>query len=168
MNRFKTGWYLIYTKPRQEKKVHSRLSELNVSSFLPTRRSLRNWHDRRKFIEEPLFPSYVFIHLNSMQSYYDGLDADGALYYVKIGKEMALVGDTVVDNIKLCTAQEREIEVTNNVYPRGRKLVIGHGALTGLTCEVIQDNNKEKLLVRVDLLQRSILLTISKEYLIPA
>jgi transcription antitermination factor NusG len=168
MNKFHSGWYLIYTKPRQEKKVHARLSELKVTSFLPTKKILRTWHDRKKFVDEPLFPSYVFIYLNNMQSYYDGIDADGALYYVKTGKEMALVSDTVVNNIKLCTDQAKEIEVTDNIFQPGRKLVVSQGALTGLTCEMIKYNSKEKLLVRVDLLQRGILLTISEEYLMPA
>jgi transcription antitermination factor NusG len=168
MSKFNAGWYLIYTKPRQEKKVYTRLSELKVTSFLPTKRTLRTWHDRRKFVEEPLFPSYVFVYLNNMQSYYHGIDADGALHYVKTGKKMALVSDAVVNNIKLCTDRAEEIEVTDNTFVPGRKLVISHGALTGLACEVVQCNNKEKLLVRVDLLQRSILLTISEDYLIPA
>jgi len=50
------------------------------------------WHDRRKYVDEPLFPSYVFICLDSMQAYYEGLDAEGVPCYVKIGKEMARAG----------------------------------------------------------------------------
>jgi len=165
MNSFRAGWYLIYTKPRHEKKVHARLSEIKINSFLPTRKALRSWHDRKKYVDEPLFPSYVFIYLDSMQNYYGGLDTDGFLYYVKSGKEIARINEAVVNNIRLAANQASEIEVSDDRFQPGRKLVINNGALTGLSCEVVQYNSKHKLLVRVDLLQRNILLTVPEDSL---
>jgi transcriptional antiterminator RfaH len=53
------GWYLLYTKPRHEKKVSAALTEASVNSYLPTAKKLRTWCDRKKYIDEPLFPSYV-------------------------------------------------------------------------------------------------------------
>jgi transcriptional antiterminator RfaH len=165
MNTFLAGWYLIYTKPRHEKKVYTRLTEMNISSFLPLTKKLRTWHDRKKYVDEPLFPSYVFIYLNDLQNYYEGIDAEGSLYYVKIGKEIARVNETVIENIKLVTEHVRDFEVSNDRFQSGQKLVIRQGALTGLSCEVVQLNYKKKLLVRVDLLQRNILLTLPAEHL---
>jgi len=165
MNNFLAGWYLIYTKPRHEKKILTRLAEINVNSFLPTKKSLRAWHDRKKYIDEPLFPSYLFVYLNDMQNYYEGIDTEGALYYVKTGKEIARVNESVINNIKLVTGQTRNLEVSENHFRPGRKLVISKGALTGLSCEVVQIDRQQKLLVRVDLLQRNILLTLPAEQL---
>jgi transcriptional antiterminator RfaH len=165
MNVFHTGWYLIYTKPRQEKKVHGQLTEMNINSLLPTRKSLRTWHDRKKYIEEPLFPSYVFIYLNDRQKYYEGMETEGALYYVRSGKEITRVRESVIDNIMLLTGAAMDLEVSNSHFQPGRRLVISQGALTGLSCEVVQYNNMQKILVRVDLLQRNLLLTVPEEYL---
>jgi transcription antitermination factor NusG len=165
MRVFNAGWYLIYTKPRHEKKVHAHLTEKNIDAFLPTTKKLKVWHDRKKYVDEPLFPSYVFIYLNSMQHYYEGIDAAGSLYYVKKGKEIARVSDTVFNNMRLATNQAKEIEVSDIRFQPGRRLVIGKGALAGLSCEVVQCNGKNKLLVRVDLLQRNILITLSEDYL---
>jgi len=103
-----------------------------------------------------------------MQNYYDGVDAEGYLYFVRIGKALARVSETVVNNIKLATEHAKDIEVSDIRFRPGRKLVIAQGALTGLSCEVIQSDNRQKLLVRVDLLQRNIVLTLPEEYLIPA
>lgn len=144
--------------------MHTRLAEKNITSFLPTRKVLRNWHDRKKFIDEPLFPSYIFIYLDNMQNYYYGMDAEGALYYVRTGKEIALVNEKVVNNIKLATSQAKDIEVSDTFIQPGRQLVISKGILTGLTCEVVRVNSKKKLLVRVDLLKRNILLSLSEEH----
>jgi transcriptional antiterminator RfaH len=165
MSIFNSGWYLIYTKPRHEKKVHTRLAEKSLTTFLPTRKVLKNWHDRKKYIDEPLFPSYIFIYLNDMKSYYEGINTDGSLYYVKAGKEIARVNETVVNNIKLASAQSKDIEISDRSFQPGQQLVINKGILTGLSCEVVRVDNKKKFLVRVELLQRNLLLSLSEEYL---
>jgi transcription antitermination factor NusG len=165
MKTFQAGWYLIYTKPRHEKKVHARLSEIDIKSFLPTRKILRSWHDRKKYVDEPLFPSYVFIYLDNIQNYYGGIDAEGFLYYVRSGKEIARVNESVVNNIKLATGHMIDIEVSDTRFQPGRRLVIADGVLTGLSCEVVEYKSKHKLLVRVDLLQRNIILTVPEDYL---
>jgi transcriptional antiterminator RfaH len=166
MSKFNHGWYLIYTKPRHEKKVHTCLMEKSVTTFLPTRKVLRNWHDRKTYIDEPLFPSYLFIYLNDLQNYYEGMNTEGSLYYVKTGKEIARINDTVVNNIKLATTQLNDIEVSDRNFQPGQQLVINKGILTGLSCEVVRVDSKKKLLVRVELLQRNLLLSLPEEYLV--
>ena len=166
MSHFKEGWYVIYTKPRHEKKVHTRLAQMNINTFLPLRKKLRNDLDRRRLVDEPLFPSYVFIYLNDMQSYYHGIDTDGSLYYIRNGKEIARVGEAVINNIKLAVNHAGEFEVSEKRFLPGTRLVISKGALTGLACEVVQSDSKNKLLVRVDLLQRNILLSLPEEHLL--
>jgi transcriptional antiterminator RfaH len=165
VNKFNSGWYLIYTMPRHEKKVHTRLTEMSIDTFLPTRKVLRAWHDRKKYIDEPLFPSYVFVYLNDLQNYYDGLNPEGSLYYVKAGKEIVRVNENVVNNIKLVATWSKDIEVSEQRFQPGQKLVINKGVLTGLSCEVVRVNSGKKLLVRVELLQRNLLLTLSAEQL---
>jgi transcriptional antiterminator RfaH len=155
-----------YTKPRHEKKVHTHLEEMNINSFLPLTKKLRTWNDRRKYIDEPLFPSYVFIYLNDMQNYYSGVDAEGSLYYVKTGKQMARVSESVVNNIKLLTGHAQNIEVSDTRFQPGQQLVISQGPLAGLSCEVVQFESKKKLLVRVELLKRNLLLTVPEENLL--
>ncbi len=100
-----------------------------------------------------------------MKSYYAGMDAPGALYYIRSGKEIARVRESVINNIKLVAIQAKDFEVSDQQFLPGRKLVISKGALTGLSCEVVKVNNKQKLLVRVELLQRIMLLTLPPENL---
>lgn len=165
MNKNQIGWYLIYTKPRHEKKVFNYLAKNNIVSFLPTQKVLSTWHDRKKIIDQPLFPSYIFVYLKDMHSYYAAMNAEGALYYVRTGKEISRVSQSTIDNIKLITNTVRDIEISEEHFVEGQRLVIKHGALTGLSCEIIQVERNQKLLVRVDLLQRNILLSLPSEYL---
>jgi transcriptional antiterminator RfaH len=164
MNKIVPGWHIIYTRPRHEKKVNARLVEQQIKTFLPTRKVLRTWNDRKKYVEEPLFPSYLFIFLEGVNNYYTGMDTEGSLCYVRSGKEIARVKDSVVENIRLMTDQATNIESTGMHFEPGQQLVIREGSLTGLACEVVQFNNKQKLLVRINLLQRNLLATLPPEY----
>lgn len=58
-------WYALYTESRQEKKVAARLAQLGVEVYCPLIVQERQWSDRKKKVEVPLLPSYVFVHLES-------------------------------------------------------------------------------------------------------
>src|SRR6201993_5125794 len=56
-------WYAAYTIPRHEKCVAQQMRERELECFLPLYKSIHRWKDRRKLVELPLFPGYVFVHL---------------------------------------------------------------------------------------------------------
>jgi len=56
-----THWYAVYTKPRWEKKVAEVLTRNSIENYCPLNKVLRQWHDRKKVVQEPLFTSYVFV-----------------------------------------------------------------------------------------------------------
>jgi hypothetical protein len=101
-----------------------------------------------------------------MHDYYGGMDAGGALYYVRNGKDIARVKESIIDDIKLVAGQGTDVEVSSSPFEPSQKLVISEGALTGLFCEVVEFKNKTKLLVRVELLQRSLLVSLPTEHLV--
>ena len=57
------AWYVLYTKPRNEKKVAERLTGAGYKVYCPLHKVRRPWSDRIKTVEEPLFRSYVFIQI---------------------------------------------------------------------------------------------------------
>lgn len=60
-------WYAVYTRPRWEKKVHQLLQNKDIESYCPLNKVCRQWSDRKKMVMEPLFYSYVFIHVNDSE-----------------------------------------------------------------------------------------------------
>jgi len=60
-------WYALYTNPRQEKKVATRLQQLGIEVYCPIIIQVRQWSDRKKKVEVPLLPSYVFVKLESKE-----------------------------------------------------------------------------------------------------
>ena len=57
-------WLVIYTKPRQEKKLAERLQQAGYTVYCPTQRMKKRWSDRWKWVEQPLFTSHIFIQIN--------------------------------------------------------------------------------------------------------
>jgi transcriptional antiterminator NusG len=62
-----TKWYAVYTKSRWEKKVVEQLNKIDIENYCPLNRVVRQWSDRKKTIEEPLFTSYVFVKISNQQ-----------------------------------------------------------------------------------------------------
>ena len=57
-------WYVLHTKPRNEKKVTRLLEQKGVRVYCPLRESIRQWSDRKKKVAEPVFKSYVFVYMD--------------------------------------------------------------------------------------------------------
>ncbi|MCX6184918.1 MAG: UpxY family transcription antiterminator [Flavobacterium sp.] len=56
-------WFVLYTQPRNEKKVTERLEKLGITAYCPMTIQVRQWSDRKKKVEVPLLNSYVFVQL---------------------------------------------------------------------------------------------------------
>ena len=74
-------WYAIYTRPRAEKQVCQRLVEQGIEAYLPIRKTMRQWSDRKKMVEVPLFTSYVFVHIDR-RFYDDVVRTHGVVKYI--------------------------------------------------------------------------------------
>jgi transcriptional antiterminator RfaH len=168
MSNFVAGWYLIYTKPKHERKVAAGLAGLGLNFFMPLTRNLRTWHDRKKYLEMPLFPSYVFVYLKNGLEYKSSVDMDGVLYFVRSGKEVVRVPDKIIADLQTVISGGGEMEVTYEHYQTGRQLYISQGPLSGLSCEVVEYRGKKGIIVRVNLLQRNVILALPPEYLLTA
>jgi transcription antitermination factor NusG len=62
-----TKWYAVYTRSRWEKKVVEQLNKIDIENYCPLNRVVRQWSDRKKTVEEPLFTSYVFVKITERQ-----------------------------------------------------------------------------------------------------
>lgn len=95
-----TQWYAIYTKPRWEKKVHAMLERSRINSWCPVQKVMKQWSDRKKMVEEVLFRSYVFVHIDFKKERLDVLTVDGVLNFVHYLGKPAIIKDEEIDNIK--------------------------------------------------------------------
>ncbi|MDP2542672.1 UpxY family transcription antiterminator [Tenacibaculum discolor] len=162
MMKFDCGWYVLYVKSCWEKKVHESLKEISLESFLPQAKTIRQWSDRKKVIMKPLFPSYVFVYINSSLGFHKALSVNGAFSYIRFGKEYARVQEKEINQIKFLIGNEniKEVEITTKRPKVGEIKKITYGPLEGLDCEIIKVSNVNKIIVRIDSLQQNIMATV--------
>lgn len=168
MSAFTPGWYLLYTMPRREKKVANRLAETDIHFYLATLLSTREINGRKRKVELPLFPSYLFVYLNNVKEYFESLGVDGVLRFVRFGKQIAMVNEDVIENVRILAEKGNSLEVSGDYFEPSQVVVIQDGPLSGLTCEVVRHMDKEKILVRVKILNRCILMSMQAYNLQPA
>lgn len=163
-NYFTPGWRVVYTRPQHEKRVKADLAEMNIRTFLPCVKTLRTWKDRNKYISLPAFPSYIFVYLESHLDYYAAMDIQSVLYFLRSGKEVARLKDDVIEKITMFLGISEDIEVLEARFPPGQELLILEGAFSGQRCEFVEYNGSLKAIVRVDIMQRCMLVTLPKDH----
>lgn len=156
-------WHAIYTKSRSEKKLYEELLESNIECYLPLKKELRVWSDRKKWVETPLFSSYVFVKV-SEREYYQALQSPWAVRYVSFEGKAVVIPESQIETLKLFLSdQERNVEVTNRNFKKGDRLKIIEGPLKGVQGEVIQIRGQHRLVLRFESLGFNVHAEISAE-----
>lgn len=159
-------WMAIYTRARAEKKVSQRLSDLGYENYLPLQRKLHKWSDRNKWIESPLFSSYVFVKTVSSQCSQIIDKVEGACYMVKFLDKIAVIPEEEIQSIKQMLQSEEEIFVRNiSMMHKGVKVRVISGPFKGM-CGYLVNNCKEgNFEVKITAISLSVIATIDKEML---
>lgn len=156
-------WFAAYTKPRNEKKVYTRLVEAGIETFLPLQKRLKQWSDRKKMVEEPLFNSYIFVRITQRQ-YYDVLNTAGVVRYVTFGGKVAVIPERQIEQVKQLLVQDIEIETVAEEFEAGTKVEVKFGGLKGIVGEIVEHSGKRKVLLKIDHISHSLLVTLPVEY----
>ncbi|MDD7886347.1 transcription termination/antitermination protein NusG [Flavivirga sp. 57AJ16] len=162
--KFRIGWYVIHTKSNYEKKVYNTLKN-NFDVFLPMNKMVKQWSDRKKSVEKPLFKSYLFIHLKSPKDQLFALKTTGVYGYISIEGKPALVTDVEINSIKLFVGEFSNIQLAPFEICIGEKRRINFGPFSGYDCFVIGHKGKEKVIVRIDSLKSCISAELNKSHL---
>ena len=141
-------WYAIYTRSRSEKKLHEELVEKGVECYLPLKRELRVWSDRKKWVESPMFTSYVFVRV-SEREYYDAISSIWAARYVCFSGKAVPIPESQIEALKLFLADnKRNVELTSESMKKGDQLEVTIGPLKGVRGELIQLRGKHRIVLR--------------------
>lgn len=154
------AWFALYTRSRNEKKVHNQLVAQGIESFLPLQKTLKQWSDRKKWVEEPMIRSYVFVKI-SEREYFDVLNTPGAVRFVFFEGKAAVIPDWQIDAIRHILETGEEFEITDQLLEKGDKVLITRGPFHDIPGELVDFKGKRKVVIRIDHIGHSLLLTIS-------
>ncbi|RMI20796.1 MAG: UpxY family transcription antiterminator [Calditrichaeota bacterium] len=154
------AWYAIYTRPRHEKKVYDQLVEKRVEAFLPLVRQLRQWKDRRKWVEMPLFNSYVFINIDLKDRFY-ALQTRGVVRLVSFGGVPARIPDWQIDQLKQVISSG--VSLTPEVYLKEGDLVeIVAGPLAGVRGHFRESRGESRVAILIDGIHQSVSFVVER------
>ena len=146
-------WYLVFTKPRQEEVAHTNLGRQGYEVYLPRLRLWRKRRGKRSRVIEPLFPRYLFIHLDSAIDNWAPIRSTlGVTSLVRFGIEPARVPDDLVAHLK---SQEGGGGLHEWAEP---KLAVGHharvveGPLKGYEGILLAKSGRERVTLLLDIL----------------
>lgn len=156
-------WYAVYIKSRAEKKAQTELQQKEIESFLPLHRRLRQWSDRKKWVEMPLIPGYLFVRV-SRKEYDPVLQSNFVVSYVRFEGTAAIIPDHQIEYLQLMLKQDNlNIEITRETFEPGQMIEVVAGPLIGLQAKLVRIKGKEKAAVELEQLGYSALIEISME-----
>lgn len=141
-------WYVLVTKPKAEKKASIGLSKIDIENYLPLQKQLRNWHDRKKWIEVPLFTSYLFVNIEEKHRNSVFL-VNGIVKYVSIGGEVSILRKEELERVKRLCSYIGEVEIETSNIKVGERVEIICGHFSGMQGDLISIKGKDKFRISI-------------------
>lgn len=153
-------WYAIRTKSRHEKIVSKQLEKDGLEFYLPMIQQPRQWSDRNKLIDLPLFPGYVFVRLPHFPSKkVQILRKAGVIGFVGNARGAAPIPDHELNGVRLLVANR--IPYASHPYLKvGQRIRVSDGALRGVEGILVRVGSKNGLVVSIDLIERSLVIEL--------
>jgi transcriptional antiterminator RfaH len=159
-------WYPICTRSRAEKKVFLALEKKQIAAYLPLRKEVKQWSDRKKTIDVPLFNAYLFVFISSKE-YTEVLMVNGVTRFIYFCGKIASIPAKQIDDLKLLLALDSDLELIEHAIKPGQKVLIKAGPFMGVIAELVLIANKKNIILRLDNLGYSIQIKTSMAYIEP-
>ena len=156
-------WYALYVRSRSEKKVLMQLEEQGIEAFLPLITRLKQWSDRKKKVEDPLFKSYVFVHSNDKE-HNPILNVYGVVKFVTFEHKAVVVPDNQIVAIKRYIDEfvEEENELKNADLKEGQLVRIIAGPMKDLIGRLSSVKDKKRITVYIEAVGQYISVSIPR------
>lgn len=155
-------WYAVYTRNRHEKIVNSQLNKMGIETFLPLREHVSQWKDRKKRIQSPLFPGYLFTYINLKEDFIKLVSSRGLVRILGTNGKPEVIPEEEIDSLRT---------VVNGIYKydpypylrEGTKVVVTREPLEGTVGSIVERFGKHKLRVSIELIKRSVYVDIEAD-----
>ncbi len=149
------AWYAVHTRSRHEKVVAEELCKREIECFLPLAERFSKWKDRRKLVQFPLFPGYLFVLVSMRQRRLDIIKVPSVVRIVGFGNNPEPISKSQIQAVKELVFHKMECDP----YPylvEGTRLRIIRGPLRGLEGTLVEKKKRFTFVLSVDLIQQSV------------
>ncbi|MFD0941955.1 UpxY family transcription antiterminator [Pedobacter boryungensis] len=159
-------WYPLYTRSRAEKTTQEALAKKNIISYLPLKKAIKQWSDRKKIVEEPLLKSYLFVYI-SAKEYTEVLMTYGVSRFIYFSGKIASIPDKQISDLKLLLANATDLELIEYDISLGEKVLIKAGPFKGIIAELVSLKSKKSIVLRLQNIGYSIQINTSMAFIEP-
>ena len=150
-------WYLIQTKPRQERRAEENLQRQHFECYQPKKPSVAN-----ERTDEALFPGYLFIRLDrELDNWYPIRSTRGVARVVAFGSEPTPVRDELIEQLRqrLATPPQKPR------FEPGERVQLHGGSFNELEAIFVSDDGEKRSVILLNLLQREQRVRVPTRYL---
>jgi len=151
-------WFAVYTRSRHERRVAARLADNGVVYFLPLFSTIRRWKDRKKCVELPLFPGYLFVRI-ALHERLRVLQVPGVVRLVGFNGQPVPLPESEIESLRTGLASHLRAE-PHPYLTVGRRIRVKNGPLKGVEGILIRKKNRYRVVISVDLIMRSAVVEI--------
>ncbi len=141
-------WYALYTKSRAEKKVAEELNKLGVTNYLPLKRELKQWSDRKKWVEVPAISSYIFIKITP-DLYRRVFEVNGVVAYVSHNGKALTIPEHEIFAMKRTIENKIAFDIEARNIKKGEEITVTSGPLKGIKGIVNTVQGTKKLYLNI-------------------
>ena len=134
-------WMVVYTRPKNEKKVAERLEQLELEIYCPLQTTVRQWSDRKKKVKIPVIPSYVFLKIAEADRKIVLEDPGVVRFIFWLGKP-AIIPDREIELLRQFLENLTDVKIVNIDLKPGNKVTIKEGPLKNEKGEIIEVGSK--------------------------
>ena len=156
-------WIVVRSKPRSEKVAYKELVSKNIEAYLPLLKERRKWSDRKKWVEFPLFSSYLFARIDMKDSIFV-LQTQGVNTIIKFGEKIAVVQDDVIKAMRLAIEGGYQLEPTE-YFVEGNLVEVIAGPMKGVKGIVAKLKGQNRLIIKIDAIQQALSIQIESKFI---
>ena len=160
-------WHAVYVNSRAEKKVYAALVSRKLDAYLPIVKTMRQWSDRKKLVQVPLFSGYVFVSITAAE--YDRvLETPGVVSYVRSEGKVARIRDEEIARLRELVDLGYQIEArpAKKNLKTGTKVRIGSGVLKGIEGFVVGTGDQRRVELLLESIGHTLIVRLPEEILL--
>ena len=158
-------WYALTVPYQHERQTEKALQSKGLETLLPVYRSRRQWSDRVKDVEMPLFAGYVLCHFDVNHRIHV-MDTPGVARIVGFGGAPAALEDSEIAGIQRMLLSKLALAPWPYLKT-GDRVRVEHGPMRGQEGTLIQTKDSVHLVINIDVLQRSVAVLVDREAVVP-
>jgi len=140
------------------------LSDKGLEVYLPLLKTLKQWSDRKKWVEEPLFRSYLFVKISEKERL-DAIRTDGVVRMITFQGKPVSIPDKQIEAVRAYINEGDDRVEKEDQFVLGDRVEVTHGTLQGLQGIMVETMGKKRVMVEIEGIGEKIILNIPKSSL---